>query len=71
MGRGGSSHSVMVPLVQLSFANVPYVLLVINPTSRYSMKLLKTVIFMSKLRDLNSDPVLKTFGFLDDSSIFN
>jgi hypothetical protein len=47
MGRGGSSHSVMIPLVRLSFANVHYVLLVTNPTSRYSMKLLKTGIFTS------------------------
>jgi len=43
----------MVPPVQLSFANVPYVLLVINPTSRYSMKLLKTVIFRSNWQNLS------------------
>jgi cytochrome c553 len=38
----------MVPLVRLSFANVQYVLLVTHPTSRYSMKRLKTVIFITK-----------------------
>jgi hypothetical protein len=49
MGRGGSSHSVRVPLVRLSFANVHCLLLVTNPTPPYSMKLLETGIVMSYL----------------------